>query len=119
MVIGQQLFGVAVIVLWYVIHLGAQARVAHREIVLGAVTRTVGALASGLAATFVALDKRPAQNGGQGRELAQQCLSVFAESGSGFVAHKYQTTHLTGPIIIYTDSLVNLLFRSRLSQLLQ
>jgi len=71
MVVGETLAGLALIVLWDVIHLRLAAIVTDRQVVLGPMTRTVGALASWLAARFVALDERAPQQTIEGWHVAQ------------------------------------------------
>src|SRR5437870_2481577 len=69
-VVGQELCGLTVRFLRYIIHLRPQARVAHRKIVLGAMTGTVGAFASRLATSFVALDEGAAEDRFERGQLA-------------------------------------------------
>jgi len=71
MVVGETLAGLALIVLGDVIHLRLAAIVTDRQVVLGPMTRTVGALASRLAAWFVALDEGAPQKTIEGWQVAQ------------------------------------------------
>jgi DNA/RNA endonuclease YhcR with UshA esterase domain len=71
MVVGETLAGLALIVLGEVIHLRSPTIVTDREIVLGAMTGTAGALASRLATRFVALDERTPQETIEGWPVAQ------------------------------------------------
>ena len=63
-------------------------------------TRAVGAFASRLAAAFVALDERAAQDGFEWGQLAQKRLAAFSQGGSGLALHFHQTTYITGLIVL-------------------
>ncbi len=56
MVVGDKLRSLSVRLLRNIIHPRPQAGIAHRKVVLGSMTRAVGALASWLATAFVTLD---------------------------------------------------------------
>ena len=77
MIVGQELYGLSVRLLRHIIHLRPQAGIADRQIVLGAMTRAVGAFASRLAASFVAFDERTAEDGLEWGQLAQERLAAF------------------------------------------
>ena len=102
-----ELCSLSVRLLRHVIHLRPQARVAHRKIVLGAMTGTGGAFASRLATWFVALDEGAAQDRFERGQLAQESSAAFSQCGSGFVSHFWQTTCLTGLMIFHSGSYVN------------
>ena len=72
LVVGKELRNLIVRLLRYVIHLRPQTRVAHRKIVLGAMTGAVGALASRFATSFVALDEGTAEDRLERWQLAQE-----------------------------------------------
>src|SRR6267378_4092890 len=107
LVVGKELRNLIVRLLRYVVHLRPQARVAHRKIVLGAMTGAVGALASWFATSFVALDERTAKDRLERWQLAQKCSAAFSQCGGGFVGHFCQTTCLTGLIVFGVNSCVN------------
>src|SRR6202165_2110445 len=98
-VVGDEVGDLGVPVLWHVIHLRAPTGVAHREIVLGAVTRAVGTLASWLAAGFVASDERAAQQAMKGRQLMHELPAAAAQEERGLaaqlLAHECQTMYIT------------------------
>jgi hypothetical protein len=77
LVVGNELCNLIVRLLWYVIHLRSQPRVADRKIVLGTMTGPVGALASRFATSFVALDKGAAEDRFERRQFAQESLAAF------------------------------------------
>jgi len=77
MVVGNEPCNRIVRLLWYVIHLRSQPRVADRKIVLGTMTRPVGALASRFATSFVALDEGAAEDRFERRQFAQQSVAAF------------------------------------------
>jgi hypothetical protein len=60
---------------------------------------TVGAFASRLAASFVALDERTAEDRLERRQLAQKNVAAFSQCGSGLVPDFHQTTYTTGLIV--------------------
>jgi hypothetical protein len=70
-------------------------------------TGTVGAFASWLATSFVALDEGAAENGFERGQLAQEGVAAFSQCGRGFVLHLYQTTYTTGLIVTHVFSFVN------------
>src|SRR5438552_3110773 len=107
MVVGQQLGGLGVRLLRHVIHLWPQARVAHRKIILGAMAWTVGAFAAWLAAAFVTLDERATQDGLEWGQLAQKRLAAFAQGGGRLFLHFYQTTCITGLIVLDIGTFFN------------
>jgi hypothetical protein len=71
-------------------------------------TGTVGALASRLAAAFVALDERPAQDRLEWRQLAQESVAAFSQGGSGLALDFYRTTYQTGLILSLRNTFFNL-----------
>src|SRR6266849_7863260 len=77
MVVGQELCRLSVRLLRHIIHLRPQAGVADRQIVLGAMAGAVGAFASRLAASFVALDERTPEDRLERRQLAQESVAAF------------------------------------------
>ena len=85
MVTAQTFGDLGVILLGHVIHLRPAAGIAHGEVVLGAMTETAGAFASRLAARFVALDERAAQQTLEWGQLAQQLLSAPSQSECGLL----------------------------------
>src|SRR6516162_3204259 len=108
MVVGQELCCLRVRFLRHVIHLGPQTGIADRQVVLGAVPRAVGAFASRLAASFVALDERTAEDRLEWRQLLQENLAAFPQSGGGLVLDFHQTTCLTGLIVKHSNTFFNL-----------
>src|SRR5215469_18511813 len=99
MVVGQELCRLSVRLLRHIVHLRPQAGIADRQIILGAMTRAVGALASRLAATFVALDERAAMNRLERRQLAQECVAALPQGRGGVVLDFHRTTYITGLIL--------------------
>ena len=99
MVVGQELCRLRVRFLRHVIHLRPQARIADRQVVLGAVPRAVGAFASRLAASFVALDERTTENRVEWGQLTQERTAAFPQYGGGLVLNFNQTTYTTGLIL--------------------
>src|SRR6516225_6658702 len=99
MVVGQEFCRLSVRLLGHIVHLRPQAWIADRQIILGAMTGAVGALASRLAASFVALDERAAKDRLERRELAQECVAAFPQCGSGLVLDCHLTTYRTTYII--------------------
>src|SRR5882762_525861 len=85
-VMGQIFGDLSVILLGHIIHLRPSAGIAHGEVVLGAMTGTVGAFASRLAAGFVALDERATKQTLERRQLAQQLLPPPSQSERGLFA---------------------------------
>src|ERR1700683_3729309 len=85
----------------HIIHLRPRAWIAHRKVVLGSMTGTVGALASWLATAFVTLDQRAAQDRLERGQLAQESLTASSQGGGSLVfLHCYQTTYITGLIVL-------------------
>jgi hypothetical protein len=107
-IVGQELRCLRARLLWHVIHLRPQARVAHRQIILGAMARAVGAFASRLAASFVALDKGAAQDGLEWGQLAQNGFAAFSQGGRKLFLYVYQTTYTTGLIVNWPNTFFNL-----------
>src|SRR6266852_4486884 len=99
MVVGQELCRLSVRLLRHIIHLRPQAGVADRQIVLGAMAGAVGAFASRLAASFVALDERTPEDRLERRQLAKESVAAFPQGGSGLVLDFHQTTYTTGLIL--------------------
>jgi len=91
LVIVEELLGLCVILLGHVVHLGVHIGITYRQVVFGAVPTALGALATGLATPFVALDQGTAEDGGQGWQLAQERLTALAQHGRGLYGHLYQT----------------------------
>src|SRR5215831_4440985 len=85
MVVGQELCGLSVSLLRHIIHLWPQAGIADGQIILGAMARAIGAFASRLAASFVALDERTTEDRLGGRQLAQESVAAFPQCGSRLV----------------------------------
>ena len=83
MVIGQELARRRVRLLRDLVHLRAQAGVAHRQVVLGAMTGALGALASRLATAFVALDEGTTKDSFERGQLAQERLAALSQDGCG------------------------------------
>src|ERR1700686_3363076 len=110
MVVGEALRRLRVGLLGHVIHLRPQARIAHRKIVLGAMTGTVGASASRLATSFEALDEGAAKDRFERRQLAKKKAAAFSQCGNGLFLYFHQTTCITGLIVNYVFSFVNLFF---------
>src|SRR6516164_9414177 len=108
MVVGQELCRLSVRLLRHIIHLRPQAGIADRQIILGAMTGTVGALASRLAASFVALDERPAQDRLEWRQLAQESVAAFSQGGGSLVLNFHRTTYTTGLILSPRNTFFNL-----------
>jgi hypothetical protein len=100
LVVGNELCNLIVRLLWYVIHLRSQPRVADRKIVLGTMTGPVGALASRFATAFVTFDQGAAEDRLEWRQFAQESSAALSQCGSGFVLHLCQTTCLTGLIVV-------------------
>src|SRR5665811_2376632 len=98
MVVGDELGGLFVVLLRHIIHLRPRAWVAHRQIILGVVARSVGTFASRLAAAFVTLHEGASQDFLKRGELSQKCLAAFSQGGGRLVVHALQTTCLTGPV---------------------
>ena len=92
----------------HVIHLRPQARVADRKIVIGAMAGTVGAFASRLATSFVALDQGAAEDRFQRRQLAQESVATLPQCSGGLVLNFHQTTYITGLIVIEVNTFFNL-----------
>jgi len=70
MVVVEGLGDLPLRILGHIIHLRAPSRVACGEVILGAVTGTVGAFASRLAARLVSLDEGTAEQAIEGWQLA-------------------------------------------------
>jgi len=111
-VVGEKRGRLSIRLLREVIHLRPPAGIAHREIVLGAMSRTVGTLASGLATSFVALDEGTAEDLLERGPWAQESSAAFSQSGRGFVRHGFQTTYITGLTLNYEVSFVHPFFWS-------
>src|SRR5215813_3972617 len=99
MVVGQELCRLSVRLLRHIVHLWPQAGIADRQIILGAMTGALGALASRLAASFVAFDERTAKDGLERRQLAQECIAALPQSSSGVVVGFHRTTCTTSLIV--------------------
>src|SRR5215472_17726373 len=99
MVVGQELCRLSVRLLGHMVHLRSQAGIADRQIILGAMTWAVGTLASRLAASFVALDERAAQDRLERRQLAQECVAALPQGSSGEILDFHRTTCKTGLIL--------------------
>ena len=69
---------------------------------------TVGAFASRLATSFVALDEGTTQDRLERGQLAQESVAALSQCGSGLVLHFYQTTYITGLIVIEVNTYFNL-----------
>ena len=109
LMICQKLLDLLDIGLGYVIHLWTFAGSTDGEIVFGTVTTAFGAFAVGFSTAFVALDQRTTESGVQRGELSQQVCAAAAQAGSQFASHEYQTTYVTGLIMVYESSFVKLL----------
>ena len=59
----------------------------------------VGAFASRLAASFVALDEGTAEDRLKRRQLAQESVAAFSQCGGGLLLNLHQTTYITGLIV--------------------
>src|SRR5215471_17718328 len=99
MVVGQKLCRLSVRLLRHVVHLRSQAGIADRQIILGAMTWAVGTLASRLAASFVALDERAAQDRLERRQLAQECVAALPQGSGGVLPDLHRTTFQIGLIL--------------------
>src|SRR5215469_13034543 len=99
MVVGQELCRLSVRLLRHIVHLRPQAGIADRQIILGAMTGAVGALASQLAASFVAFDERTAKDRLERRQLAQECVAALAQGSRGVFLDFHRTTYTTGLIL--------------------
>src|ERR1700693_3158922 len=80
---------------------------AHRKVVLGAMARTLGAFAPRLAAAFVTLDERAAQDRLERGQLAQKRLAPSSQGGNWLVFDFHQTTCITGLIVLYENTFFN------------
>jgi hypothetical protein len=69
---------------------------------------TVGAFAPRLAASFVALDERTAEDRLERRQLAQKAVSAFPQYDRGLVRDFHQTTYTTGLILTQANTFFNL-----------
>jgi hypothetical protein len=69
--------------------------------------RAVGAFASRLAASFVALDKGAAQDGLEWGQLAQKSLAAFSQGGRKLFWYIHQTTYITGLIVEQSNTFFN------------
>jgi hypothetical protein len=98
-IVGQELRGLRVKLLRDVIHLWPQARVADREIVLGAMAGAIGTFASRLAASFEALDEGTPEDRFERGQLSQESVAAFSQRGGGLSWYFHQTTYLTGLIV--------------------
>ena len=107
MVIRQELCRLRVKFLGYVVHLRPRARIADREVVLGAVAGAVGTFAARLAAAFVALDEGTAQDSLERGQLVQERVAAFSQCGSGLVLN-FQTTYTTGLLLKQLNTFFNL-----------
>jgi hypothetical protein len=114
MVVGKTLAGLPLVVLGDVIHLWLSAIVTDREVVLGAMTGTAGALASRLAAWLEALDEGASQKTIEGWKVAQELSAASTQRDRSLFerlgAHECQATYITGLLVKHFDSLVNLLW---------
>src|SRR5687768_14873710 len=68
----------------------------------------VGAFASRLATSFVALDQGAAEDRFQRRQLAQESVAALSQCGTGLGSHPCQTTYITGLIVIEVNTYFNL-----------
>src|SRR5258708_1305288 len=98
-VVGDELGNLGVRLLRHIIHLWPQARVAHREVILGAMTGAVGAFASRLATAFVTLDQRAAQDRFDRGHLAHNLFATSSPAGTSPVFHFFRSTYKTGLIL--------------------
>src|ERR1700693_3258427 len=80
---------------------------AHRKGILGAMARTLGAFAPRLAAAFVTLDERAAQDRLERGQLTQKRLAPSSQGGHWLVFHICQTTCITGLIVLDENTFVN------------
>src|SRR5260370_27600706 len=80
---------------------------ARRKVILGTMARTVGAFAPRLAAAFVTLDERAAQDRLERGQLAQKRLAPSSQGGNWLVFHICQTTCITGLIVLDENTLFN------------
>src|SRR6266542_5229170 len=69
---------------------------------------TIGAFAPWLAAAFVTLDQRAAQDRLERGQSAQESLTASSQAGSGLVFHFCQTTYTTGLILVEKNTFFNL-----------
>src|SRR6516165_5227177 len=106
MVVGQELCRLSIRLLRHIVHLRPQAGIADRQVILGAMTGAVGTLASRLAASFVALDERAAQDRLERRQLAQEGVAAFSQDGGALVPDFHRTTYTTGLILQQTNTFV-------------
>src|ERR1051326_6764053 len=67
-----------------------------------------GALAPGLAAALVTLDKRAAEDCLERRHLAHKRVAAPSQAGSRFVFDFHQTTYITGLILPPVNTFFNL-----------
>jgi hypothetical protein len=70
--------------------------------------RPVGAFASRLATSFVALDKRAAQDGLERGQLAQKSFAAFSQGRRRLFLYIHQTTCTTGLIVEWPNTFFNL-----------
>src|SRR5215472_649629 len=108
MVFSLELCSQGVRLLRHIGHLRPQAGIADRQIILGAMTGAVGALASRLAAAFVAFDERTAKDHMEWRQLEQECVAALAQGSRsvGLVFHR--TTYKSGLILQQRNTFFNL-----------
>src|SRR5215469_13437765 len=99
MVVAQELCRLSVRLLRHIVHLRPQAGIADRQIILGAMTGAVGALASRFAASFVAFDERTTKDRLERRQLAQERVAALPQGSSGVVFEIHRTTCKTGLIL--------------------
>jgi len=98
------------IVLRNIVHLGPLSRFADRKVVLGTMAAALGAAASGLSTTLVALDEGAPQYSGQVGEAPNERFLSSAEDVCRFVSHVHPTSYKTGRNLAESYSLVNPFF---------